>query len=135
MANGITTAVVKRVKVNGIYQVSNRDLHIDTMHGLKHDVIVCSINKKRKTARVKTITSLETNITRNGRRQKIFINNKLSDVRNGNILPIPKRQLKSRHYSGISHKSIIVPLSKIHYKEPNDRTRFPKRYESLIHRK
>ena len=55
----IKTPVVKRVKINGVYQVHNDDLKISTNHGYKHDVIVTSINKKRKSARVKTITSLE----------------------------------------------------------------------------
>ena len=59
MSKSITTDVVKNVKVNGVYQASNDDLKIKTNHGVKHDIIVCSINKKRKTARVKTITSLE----------------------------------------------------------------------------
>ena len=43
----ITTNVVRKVKVNGVYQVSNNDLNITTTHGDKHDIIVCSINKKQ----------------------------------------------------------------------------------------
>lgn len=132
----ITTPVVKKVKVNGVYQVSNEDLHINTNHGFKHDVIVCSINEKRKTARVKTITSLERNIIDSqGIKRKTFNNSKLNEVRSGNILPIPRKQLKSRHYSGINHNAKIVPLKKIHYKNANDRTIFPKRYANLIKRK
>ncbi|MFA6829417.1 MAG: hypothetical protein WCR67_01740 [Bacilli bacterium] len=91
---------------------------------------------KNKTARVETITSLETTfVNRNGIRNNIFIASKLDDVKKGNILPISKKQLKSKHYSGVNHKAKIVKLSKIHYKEPNDRTIFPKRYERLIKRK
>lgn len=131
MANGITTKVVKNVKVNGVYQVSNSDLKITTNHGNQHDVIVCSVNKKRKTARVKTITSLETRFKGN----YYFNNGKLSDLRNGNILLIPNTQLHSSHLSGINHNAKVVPLNKIYYKEPKDKTRFPKRYADLIKRK
>ncbi len=131
MANGITTKVVKNVKVNGVYQVSNSDLKIITNHGTKHDVIVCSVNKKRKTARVKTITSLETR--KNG--ISYFINGKLKDVKNGDILLVPANQLHSSHLSGINHNAKVVPLNKIYYKEPKDKTRFPKRYADLIKRK
>ena len=127
----IKTPVVKRVKINGVYQVHNDDLKISTNHGYKHDVIVTSINKKRKSARVKTITSLE----RRHKNKWFFTNGKLDDVRNGSILLIPKVQLKSAHLSGINHKSITVPLKKIHYKENNDHTIFPNRYKNLIHNK
>lgn len=131
MSKSITTDVVKNVKVNGVYQASNDDLKIKTNHGVKHDIIVCSINKKRKTARVKTITSLE--VRKNDRWH--FINGKLNDVKKGNILLIPNTQLHSFHLSGINHNTKIIPLNKIHYKEKGDSTRFPRRYAKLIHRK
>ena len=128
----ITTNVVRKPKVNGVYQVSDRDLRINGNNpNSQHNVIVTSIDKKRKTARVKTITSLEER--RNG--LWYFKNHKLFDVRNGRILIVPRNQLKSSRLSGINHNSKIVPLSKLHYKHPNDRTRYPKRYDSLIHRK
>lgn len=46
--NRISTPVVDKVKVNGIYQASNIDLGISTTHGAKHDIVICSIDKKRK---------------------------------------------------------------------------------------
>ena len=131
MDKKITTGVVDKVKVNGVYQVHNNDLHIKTNHGFRHNVIVTSINYKNKTARVKTITSLE----KRSSKKWFFTNGKLNDVRNGNILLIPKNQLHSHHLSGINHNSITVPLNKIHYKENHDTTIFPKRYMKLIHRK
>lgn len=128
----ITTRIVTNPKVNGVYQVSDRDLRINGNNpNSQHNVIVTSIDKKRKIARVKTITSLEKRD--NGRYR--FKNNKLYDVRNGNILVIPKNQLKSSRLSGINHNSKVVKLDKIHYKNDNDRTIFPKRYIKLIHRK
>ncbi len=128
----ITTEVVKKPKVNGVYQVSDKDLRINGNNpDSQHNVIVTSIDKKRKTARVKTITSLEKR--RNG--LWYFTNHKLYDVRNGKILVIPKNQLKSSRLSGINHDSKIVSLNQLHYKNPNDKTRFPKRYADLIHRK
>ena len=94
-------------------------------------ILVISIDEKRKIARVKTITSLE------GRRKGLwyFKNHKLFDVRNGWILIIPRNQLKSSRLSGINHNIKIVSLNKLHYKQPNDKTRYPKRYHELIHRK
>lgn len=132
----ITTNVVKNHKINGVYQVADKDLKINGNNpNSQHNIIITSIDKKHKTARVKTITSLESTTIINGHRQRVFKNRKLADVRNGNILPIPKRQLRSKHYSGINHSTKIVSLNKIHYKQPNDRTIFPKRYNDLIHRK
>lgn len=128
----ITTNVVRRPKVNGIYQVSDKDLKINGNNpNTQHNVIVISIDEKRKIARVKTITSLE------GRRKGLwyFKNHKLFDVRNGWILIIPRNQLKSSRLSGINHNIKIVSLNKLHYKQPNDKTRYPKRYHELIHRK
>lgn len=128
----ITTKVVTNPKVDGVYQVSDVDLKIKTNKlDSQHNVIITSIDKKRKTARVKTITSLEER--KNG--AWYFKNRKLYDVRNGNIIVIPKNQLNSSRLSGINHNSKVVPLSKIHYKFPNDKTIFPKRYKSLIHKK
>lgn len=136
----ITTNKVLHPKVNGVYQAHDTDLKIHLDNPTQHDVIVTSINKKKNTARVKTITSLETTIVKddgkgNKTRRRVFTNSKLRDVRIGNILPIPKRQLHSKHYSGINHNGITISLNKLYYKEPNDRTKFPNRYADLIHRK
>ncbi|MCH5179930.1 MAG: hypothetical protein J1F32_01795 [Erysipelotrichales bacterium] len=128
----ITTDVVRNPKVNGVYQVSDIDLRINGNNpNSQHDVIITSIDKKRNIARVKTITSLESR----HRNQYSFKNRKLDDVKNGNILLIPRNQLNSRLLSGINHKGITISLNKLHYKEPNDMTRFPKRYINLIKRK
>lgn len=127
----ITTKQVKKPKVNGVYQAYDVDLKINLNNPSQHDVIVTSIDTKRKIARVKTITSLEKRI--NGFWK--FKNKKLYDVRNGNIIVIPKNQLKSSKLSGINHNSRTIKLSKLYYKEPNDKTIFPKRYSKLIHKK
>ncbi|MEG2610064.1 MAG: hypothetical protein RSA91_05265 [Bacilli bacterium] len=135
--NNIKTDVVKNVLVNGVYQVSNADLHIHATHGRKHDVVVCSIDKKNNTAIVKTITSLERSEIneKTGKRGYKFIHKKLSDVRSGEILPIAKIYLKTNHYSGIDHRQKKVALDKIHYKEPKDKTVFPWRFKDLIKNK
>lgn len=127
----ITTKKVKNPKVNGVYQVSDKDLRINTKNPKQHDVIVTSINKKRVTCNVKTITSLEDH--RNGK--YYFRNGQLSNVKDGSILVIPKNQLNSHKLSGIYHKTITIKLDKLHYKEPGDKTRFPTRYKKLISRK
>lgn len=127
----ITTKKVKNPKVNGVYQVSDVDLKINPKNPKKHTVIITSINKKNKTCRVKTVTSLEDK--KDGK--YLFRNNQLDNVRNGNILVIPKTQLGTKKLSGINHNGITVRLDKLYYKEPGDNTRFPKRYHSLIHKK
>ena len=128
----ITTCIVTNPKVCGVCQVNDRILKIHNQNpNEQHNVIVTSINKKRGTARVKTITSLEKRIGNNYR----FKNHKLSDVKNGNIVVIPRSQFNTRFLSGINHNGITVPLNKLHYKNVNDRTVFPKRYSKLIFRK
>ena len=128
----IKTPIVNKPKVNGVYQASDADLKIHTCDANEqHNVIVVSINKKRKTARVKTITSLEKRINNEYK----FKNHKLSDVKNGNILLIPRTQMRSKLLSGINHHGITISLNKLHYKDPGDRTRFPMRYQKLIRRK
>ena len=127
----ITTNKVDKPKVNGVYQAYDVDLKINLNNPLQHNVIITSINKKRKSARVKTITSLEKKVGNQYR----FKNRKLSDVKRGNILVIPRSQLKSKYLSGINHNGITISLNKLYYKEPNDRTCFPNRYHKLIHRK
>lgn len=128
----ITTKVVDHPKINGVYQVSDKDLKINGNNpDTQHDVVITSINRKRGTARVKTITSLE----KRNRSSWAFKNHKLEDVRNGDILIIPKNKLRSRVLSGINHNSIEVSLKKIHYKEPYDRTMVPNRYKGLVKRK
>lgn len=126
----ITTSKVLKPKINGVYQVKNTILGFGKPDG-QHDVIVLSINKKRKKAKIKTITSLE----RRKNSKYYFKNGKLDWVRNGMVIVIPKTQLKSKYLSGIHHNSVIVPLSELYYKEENDKTRFPARYRKLIIRK
>lgn len=124
---------VKKVKVDKIYFVSNKDLGIKKRNGSTmpggHDVIVTSINKSNNTARVKTITSLEHDVGGNPK----FDFKSLDKAKNGEILPIPIKEIKTKHYSGISHDSKVVSLSKIN--KSFSKYRFPKRYKSLIHRK
>ena len=127
----ITTNKAVNVKVNGVYQAYDTDLKINLNCPGQHDVIVTSINKKNNTARVKTITSLERKVGNNYK----FKNKKLDDVKKGNIIVIPRTQLKSKLLSGINHNGITISLSKLYYKQPNDDTIFPKRYKKLIKRK
>lgn len=45
------------------------------------------------------------------------------------------KKQKCKHKRGINPDSKVVSLSKLYYKQPNDRTIFPNRYYNLIHRK
>lgn len=114
---------------NHIYRADAQDLGL-TNTNRSHDVIVTSVNKRKKTCRVKTITSLEYQ-DNNGEWK--FINRKLSDVREGNILLIPKEQIKTHHLSGINHNSKTIKINKLYFTE--NETKFPRRYKHLIHKK
>ena len=48
--------LAKKVKVNGIYQVYDKDLKINKVNnGDSHDIVVCSINKKIKLLELKQL--------------------------------------------------------------------------------
>ena len=123
----------KKIKVDNIYFVSNKNLKIHRKDGSimpgGHDVIVTSINKSNNTARVKTITSLE----HEAKGKYKFDFKSLNKAKDGEILPIPIKEIKSKHYSGINHDSKVVSLSKID--KSKSKYRFPRRYKDLIHKK
>ena len=78
------------IKKDKIYRANNEDLNIRYRNGELvpgwHDLIIVSVNKRTKNCKVKTITSLEKEVNR----RLYFKNNKLDDVRDGNIIVIPK---------------------------------------------
>lgn len=122
-----------KVKVNGVYYAKNNDLKIKrtdgrTMKTGGHGVIVTSINPKRKTAQVKTITSI-VNSKDNSKLKDYMI----EKIDSGKVLPIPRKDLNSKHLSGIVQKPITIPLSKLG--KSSCGFRYPKRYDKLIHRK
>lgn len=127
----ITTQKVKKPKINGVYQAYDKDLKINLNNPNQHNVIVLSINNKTNTARVKTITSLE----KRYKKKMVFKNNKLNDVRNGNILVIPKKVFRTKKLSGVNHSIKKISLDKLYYKEPGDNTFISKRYVDLINKK
>lgn len=122
------------VKINGVYYAYDNHLKVGNKSPKSgHTILVTSINKKRKTARVKTITILG---KYDSNKQKwIYKYDKIDDVCKGNILAIPINQLKSKNFSGIHHNSRTIKLDQIHYKNRTNKTIFPKRYSKLIHKK
>ena len=127
-------AIVNKPKVNGVYFAYDNHLKISSRSSTSgHMVIVTSINKKKGTANVKTITSLEDYDSTN-RRWKYRLH-KIDDIKNGNILAIPINEFKTSKFSGIHHDTKTIKLNQLHYKSRSNTTRFPKRYAKLIHRK
>lgn len=121
-------------QVDGIYFATNYALKIgNKLPTNGHSIIVTSIDKQKKTARVKTITSLEDYDRK--RKKWFFRNSTLDDVRKGNILVIPQSQLKSSHLSGVHHSTKTISWDEIRPKSKKNQTRFPTRYKKLIHRK
>lgn len=124
-------AIVNNPKINGVYYVHDNHLKIADCSPKKgHTVIITSINKSKRTARVKTITSII-----NKKHPNKFNDNKLLDVSNGNLLVIPIRELRSKHLSAVNHNTRTIKLNQLHYKSSSNNIRFPKRYAKLIHRK
>ncbi len=126
----MTRNYIRYALKNHIYRADAQDLGL-TNTTQPHDVIVLSVNKRRKTCKVKTITSLEYYSPRD--RRWNFILGKLSDVRDGNILPIPKGQIRTRHLSGIDHRFKTIKTNKLYF--THTRTIFPRRYKHLIYKK
>lgn len=124
---------VTDVGINKIYRADNEDLNIRNRNGRiiagSHDVIVISKNKRKKTCNVKTITSLEKE--KNGK--WVFIGKKLKDVRDGNIIAIPKKQINTDHLSGVNHSAKTIKINKLFVSQSG--TKFPRRYKHLIKKK
>ena len=118
---------------NKIYRADANDLGL-TNTNKPHDVIVVSVNKRAKKCKVKTITSLEKDITdQQGNKRKVFMNHKLDDVRDGNILVIPQKLINTQHLSGINHKELTIKTNKMYLSTTG--TKFPRRYKHLINKK
>ena len=115
----------KYVVLNGVYRADARDL------GLKntkqpHDVIVISINYRKKTCQVKTITSLEEEY----KGKMVFQNRKLDKVRNGEIIVIPQNDFNTHKLCGVNNKLITIKISKLYLSTTG--TTFPRRFKQLI---
>lgn len=110
---------------NKIYRADAKDLGLSNTKKA-HDVIVVSVNKRRKKCRVKTITSLERDI----KGKMCFIDDKLDDVRNGIITPIPIKDINTHHWSGVNNNAISVKTNKLYFSTTG--TKFPRRYKHII---
>ena len=118
---------------NKIYRADAQDLGL-TNTNKPHDVIVLSINKRRKTCKVKTITSLERLSTyKNSNQKYTFMNDKLDVVRDGNILVIPQKLINTHHLSGINHKELTIKTNKMYLTTSG--AKFPRRFKHLINKK
>lgn len=121
------------VSVGEVYHADNRDLNIWNENGKirrgSHDVIVVSVNKRKNTCKVKTITSLE----RKYDGKNVFIEKKLPNVRNGKILVIPIKDIHTKHLSGIYHDEKEIKVDKLY--KSNSGVVFPRRYKYLVYKK
>lgn len=117
---------------NKIYRADARDLGLDNT--IKpHDVIVISVNKRSNKCKVKTITSLEKTIVKNGVSKQVFINNKLDDVRDGKIIVIPQKDINTHHLSGVNNKLLTIKTNKMYF--TGSGVKFPRRYKHIINKK
>ena len=118
---------------NKIYRADANDLGLTHTNKL-HDVIVVSVNKRKKKCKVKTIIFLEKDIIdQYGNKRKVFMNHKLDDVRDGNLLVIPQKLINTHHLSGINHKELTIKKNKMYLSTTG--TKFPRRYKHLINKK
>ena len=118
---------LKACKPNKIFRASANDLKIKNTTK-PHDVIVLSVNKKYKTARVKTITSLE--FEDNGKFR--FDNEKLDKVRSGEIVVVPKKELNTHKLCGINNNVKTIKVEKLYTSTTG--SKFPKRFKDVIKR-
>lgn len=117
---------------NKIYRADAADLGL-TNTNKPHDVIVISVNKRSNKCKVKTITSLERSILKDGRKKQVFKNEKLDDVRNGRIIVIPKNQINTRVLSGVNNDILTIKVDKMYFSGSG--TKFPRKYKQLINKK
>lgn len=114
---------------NKIYHADDKDLGIRNKASKSHDVIVLAVNKRNKTCKVKTITSLEWK--RNNK--YAFKNQKLKDVRTGKITVIPKTEINTKVLSGVNNNVLTIKTNKLYYS--NSKLVFPRRYKHIINSK
>lgn len=110
---------------NKIYRADAIDLGL-TNTNKPHDVIVISVNKRRKKCKVKTITSLERMI--NGKMR--FLHSKLDDLRSGRIIAIPIKDINTNHLSGVNNDILTIKTNKMYLSTTG--TKFPRRYKYII---
>ena len=121
-------------KKDEIYYVSDKDLKINRRSkGFGHRVIITRVNKRTKKVTVKTITSLE-RYNSNSNSYELD-NSKLDDLKNGNLVPIPKHMINSSHYSGINHREIEISFESLKEQKFKPFMIYPKRYKHLINKK
>lgn len=102
---------MKFINPNKIYWVRNKDLKIRRKPNSGHFVLITRYNPKLNLCRVKTITSLE-HEDENGILKYDF--KALEEAKNGYIQPVSIKKLRTKHWSGISNKSIVINLNKLH---------------------
>ena len=102
---------MKFINPNKVYWVRNKDLKIRRKPNSGHYVLITRYNPKLNLCRVKTITSLE-HEDENGIFKYDF--KALNEAKSGIIQPVPINKLRTKHRSGISNKSIVIKLNKLH---------------------
>lgn len=96
------------INPNKVYWVNNQYLGINFNGG--HNVIIVWFNKALNICRVKTITSLEKEVERNGRKIYFYKYNALEKAKKGLIQPYSINELNSKHWSGIDNASKIINI-------------------------
>ncbi|MFA6755645.1 MAG: hypothetical protein WCR97_03965 [Bacilli bacterium] len=100
---------MKYINKNRVYRCSNKDLKIKSFGS--HDVIVIWNNPKINLCRIKTITSLEHERKDHSLKYDF---NALGDAKKGVITPYSLKEIKTKHWSGINNKSILININKLY---------------------
>ena len=102
----------ENIKINNVYRVNNRFLGIK--HNGYHNVIVIWADRYNKVAVVKIINSLE-HFTKNrsGVNRNSYDYSALKQVKNGMITPLPINAFKTKHWSGVFNKPILLEFDKL----------------------
>lgn len=113
-----------KIKKNSVYYADNSDLGLPYKGG--HSVVVTDVSPDGKECEVKTITSLE---HRYGGFNH-YDYKALGMAKAGKIIPIPLKELNSRHYSGVYQKPVHLKSSLL--KKDTIGFHYPWKYHSLI---
>ena len=96
----------KFINMNKVYKVKNRYLGLN-FRGV-HNVIIIWKNGKRQIARVRTITSLEHPLYKNGKNIMIYDEEALGMAKHGKIVPYSVYELGTKRWSGIYKESHLI---------------------------
>lgn len=127
------------VSMNKVYNVKDCDMNIGTSKNGSHSVVLTSIDRKKGTCIVNTISSLEryNKINKNGKTilqgtgklKKDYC----SEINSGSIIPIRSKDINSKLLTGIYTEPLLIDIISLCNDSRN--FKYPTAYEKVIRKK